>query len=193
MPGGPGRVYGPLFLPNSQAVPKLPLFSNAHHVFGGVYANDFCWAFGGTTHGLSSFFGAPRRVVMVTDVQYRRAGRERLGEVCAYSLFPGPLVWGFCFLIVRGNFAVHAHDSDSQSRLLLLAEVFVHLDLALALGTCSVKFSSALLPLPLRRYYPSMLLTGILLHRRPDPSPHTTKPRPGGCHGPPRFWFVLGF
>ena len=26
-----------------------------------------------------------------------------------------------------------------------------------------------------------------------DPSPHTAKQRPGGCHGPPRFWFVLGF
>ena len=22
---------------------------------------------------------------------------------------------------------------------------------------------------------------------------HTTEPRPGGCHGPPRLWFVLSF
>ena len=24
-------------------------------------------------------------------------------------------------------------------------------------------------------------------------TPHTTKLRPGGCHGPPRFWLVLSF
>ena len=34
-------------------------------------------------------------------------------------------------------------------------------------------------------YYPSMILAGILFHRRSRPSPHTTKPRPGGYHGPP--------
>jgi hypothetical protein len=45
----------------------------------------------------------------------------------------------------------------------------------------------------IRWYYPSMFLTGILFHRVPPSSPHTTKPRPGGCHGPPRFWLVLSF
>jgi hypothetical protein len=45
-----------------------------------------------------------------------------------------------------------------------------------------------------RWYYPSMVLTGILFHRRSRQSPHTTKPRPGGwCPGPPRFWLVLSF
>ena len=38
-----------------------------------------------------------------------------------------------------------------------------------------------------------MILTGILFHRRSRPSlsPHTTKPRPGGCHGPPRLLAIL--
>ena len=35
-----------------------------------------------------------------------------------------------------------------------------------------------------RWYYPSMILTGILFCRRSRPSPHTTKPRLGGCHVP---------
>ena len=45
------------------------------------------------------------------------------------------------------------------------------------LGLCSLRWC-----------YPSMFLH--LFHRRSRPSSHTTKPRPGGCYGAPRFWLV---
>ena len=38
----------------------------------------------------------------------------------------------------------------------------------------------------IRRYYPSMLLTAFYFTALAFIS-HTAKPRPGGCHGPPRF------